>query len=205
MRLGLGAESPVITLRAVDFLRQLYPLCEEHLAQDDEWIRNAYIVRKMVAQEFPPTGTFNWRHGGIYLSAGQISAVRYAVNNCYGSEVISIALLCYLKLRAVIADTLDRLRLSDAPITRLLNLEPTPVLVTVRGVRVGTLRSEHGGDPSEVIAAVESDVGEGSDPEGNNFEAIEPIAPSYLSLHSIRVTGGHMYIPQFELQPYAKS
>jgi hypothetical protein len=86
---GLGGRDQLAEWKLFEFVKVLYPLVLEHLSTESDWMVKVQSFGFMVEQR---TGAMNFQHGDAYLSPSALTAVRYAANQRYGSELLSYAL-----------------------------------------------------------------------------------------------------------------
>ena len=86
---GLGGRNQLTEWKVLEFARVVYPLAREHLSTDPDWMVKAQTFGFMVEQR---SGQMNFQHGDTYLSPARLTAIRYAVNKRYGSELLSYTL-----------------------------------------------------------------------------------------------------------------
>lgn len=196
---GLGGQDPIATLKVRDFSEQLLPIAEEHLASNDDYLPKLQSFGLMIGQH---KGAMNFEHGQTYLSPSKLTAVRYASNNSYGSEILSSAIdfLRILWLKDVPA--IKPLFQSYPQICGLLDLSPAPLLIEAKGVSISDLQSESGGDPTEHVRLLkeisETDmidvVGQQS-----NFRLVSPVPCEAIKVYLINVTRWHPGLPEYKL------
>lgn len=151
---GLGGRNPIEHYKVVDFLACLYSICERLFLDDEGWKTRRIYIEPMVKQDITEGG-FNFQHGATYLTPTRQAAVNYAVNNRYGSEIISLSFLLYDKIKKEKASELNATEISDAPVLQLMSSSPEPYLVKVPHVPVSILESEAGGSPDKMIEMIE--------------------------------------------------
>lgn len=89
IRSGLGGLNPIAEWHLLEFARLIYPLVEKHVSTRDDFVVKAQTFRFMVEQK---SAAMNFQHGDTYLSPSLSTAVRYAVNKRYGSELLTYTL-----------------------------------------------------------------------------------------------------------------
>lgn len=111
----------------------------------------------MVTQSITEGG-FNFQHGnGLYLSPSKKTAVGYASNNIYGSELISSTLKILRELvKKEVKGVRDDLFRKFPDAFRLLDINPAPILIQVNDVLSTSLLDENGGDPSKSLRRIEA-------------------------------------------------
>jgi hypothetical protein len=95
IRFGLGGLNPIAEWNVLEFARVIYPLVDKHVSTRDDFVVKAQSFKFMVEQN---SAAMNFQHGDTYLSPSRLTAVRYAVNKKYGSELLTYT-LTRLRLR----------------------------------------------------------------------------------------------------------
>lgn len=88
---GLGGRNIVHEFRALDYYRRAAEIVLERrdvfrLRVDEKW-----VLEQLVSQ-LAHVSTWNWRHGGLYLTPSECLANQYAGDRRFGSELLSA---CY--------------------------------------------------------------------------------------------------------------
>jgi hypothetical protein len=140
-RFGLGGKNPIGEMRVLDLFKEVVPLCERYLAQDEAW-KMCSIYAYDIVQGKASGG--NWRYGAVYLTPSKGRAVNHARNNWYGSELLSITatLVRRIELRAL--PEYQDLAMGYAAAFNLLTMEHRPLLVEADSVPLSILRGEDG-------------------------------------------------------------
>ncbi len=146
---GLGGRDPVRDWHLLDLAREVWHLAQVHLQDTQVYRCRQASFANMTEQH---TGHWNWQHGDTYLSPARSTAIRYATNKRFGSELLTYTL-----------EFLDELIRADVPGVRsdlfgrfpdvfnLLNVSVAPVLVEARNVPIGALGTEGGRDDIETL------------------------------------------------------
>ena len=110
------------------------------------------------------SGHTNLQHGDTYLSPARSTAIRYAVNKRYGSELLSYT-LDFLQelLRRKIPGVADDLFHDYPEMFNLLDVSCAPLLIGVQGAVVDELVAEKGGDAAPVFNHVLATIRENPD------------------------------------------
>jgi hypothetical protein len=157
---GLGGYSPVIALRAIEFLTHLEEIANKELADNKLWKYFFFKdrIRLITSQTITLAGC-NFQHGDVYLTPSLFTAKQYAVGYKYGSEVISI-----------IFDTLDlfnslsvkigaKLLADFQNLLAIKELIATPVIYEITNLPIEYLSmGESGQDLDEQINRVIEDI-----------------------------------------------
>ena len=116
------------------------------------------------------TGHSNWQHGELYVAAGEVAAVRYALGGAnFGGEILSQCAEALERLDAVNAAAAARLRDQSPALGRFLAGGGSPLLVVIEGAPVSALTKETGeGAIDEQIHAIERHL---SEMDGNLLQA----------------------------------
>ena len=86
IKVGVGGTNPIADWGVLEFAKELYPLVEQHLSHVDGHMAKCASFKLMVQQK---SEALNFQHGDSYLSPAKSTAIRYAVNNRYGSEMLT--------------------------------------------------------------------------------------------------------------------
>jgi hypothetical protein len=203
---GLGAENPHHRLNTIELLRELNAIAEIHLQADEWYLIEKFSIENMVAQEVTAS-RLNFRHGSVYLTPAKMVAVRYAVSNSLGSELLSYAIELFGRLREFGCGQLDAITGRYSNALSLVDKPREPVLIEARDIPLENLRAESGGDAGSTADRI-ADTAASLDPElvpevwGQfNFELLAPIAPGQLSCYKVHWTNNDPLFPQYELEP----
>lgn len=150
---GLGGRNLIAEWKILEFAKVIYPLVEKHLSARDDLMLKCQTFRFMVEQK---SAAMNFQHGDTYLSPAPITAIRYAADNRYGSELLTYTLdllneLVHLK----IAGVCDKLYRAYPHIFEKLDVSPAPLLIRVDDISPTVLVAENGGDAQPVWEHIE--------------------------------------------------
>jgi hypothetical protein len=145
----------------------------------------------------------NFRHGQTYLTPSKVTALRYAISNKFGSEVLSMSLELFQRLESKSTTLAKNLAAKFPHIIDLLSRSATPILVEVERVPIRMLRSEAGRDPSPIIADTPGIASAEVMWQQHNFETTEPIPTRSQRYFSIRVNDPDPIFPDYSLEPLA--
>ena len=203
---GLGAHDPVRSSQGVECLARLLSIADDHLASSEDWMSERISIEAMTLQ-CVTAGNMNFRHGSTYLSPSQATAVRYALSNSHGSELLSSCIGLYQRLRTANASLVTLLEREFPEIHSLSSMEPTPVLVELKTVAVDSLRTEQGEQPQQQISRVLNSTGSMREAllQQFNFELRLPISAEDLLLHRICEWKMNDLSIEYTLEPYAAS
>lgn len=143
---------------------KMYGFCGVNIIQKFEILeslRNLIDYAKANAVTFDPilismlnqecSERANFRHGGGYVTPSQQSAVRYATDNAYGSELISNVLLLANTLASK-GYEIDALMSEE--LVRIRNLESFPVLIKIDSAPISALQGENKESFDKVIGHI---------------------------------------------------
>ncbi|MCZ8014482.1 MAG: hypothetical protein O9274_02175 [Limnobacter sp.] len=201
---GLGGRNVVAEWRAVECLTRLIAVADNVFGNTPDWIGERYGLDLMARQAV--TGAhMNFRHGGAYLSPTEVSAVRYAVTNTVGSEILSECVKL-LRAPALEGEALSEVGREFPSILGLaaIEVEAQPLLLRLDAVPLAAVQTEQGVNPSEQISMLLSFSPDLLSTVGQqfNFELVEPfqIDPSQVWVIS---STGYLGNPQsYELEPW---
>ena len=199
---GLGGKNPLAEWKVLDFARAILPLVDEHFSRDKDWMQKAQSFGFMAQQM---SASMNFQHGDAYLSPSRSTAVRYATNKRFGSELLTYALEFLQQLiNRKVPGVVDKLFQRYPQIFRFLDISCAPLLIEVRRIATVDLLDEHGRDPEHNIGCVQKALRE--NPEmtelllsQTNFRirAAAPIAD--LTFWLINVDRWHPITPEYSL------
>ncbi|OHE84185.1 MAG: hypothetical protein A2190_00380 [Lysobacterales bacterium RIFOXYA1_FULL_69_10] len=159
---GLGGENPIAAWGVLEFARVLLPYVETHLVGDQALLMKIDSFKRMAGQD---VAGFNWQHGDTYLSPSRSTAVRYATNKRYGSELLTYTIELVQELVQRNAPGVrDALYQQYPQMFRFLDISPAPLLVEVSGLPVHAITADEHGRCAEGNLAIVKSVFE-DDPE----------------------------------------
>ena len=142
---GLGGRNPVKDWNLLCLAAEVLPLSKEHLQDAPLYKARSETFEKMTRQEIRG---WNWQHGDTYLSPAKSTAIRYAIDKRFGSELLTytVDFLEELYRREVpgIKDDLFR-RYPD--IFDIMEACPSPILIQANNIPIKSLQSEYGSNP----------------------------------------------------------
>jgi len=140
---GLGGANIVEKYRLITLMKDLISVADNVLDSKDEWssVRFQY---EWMAQQYITNNGSNFQHGHTYLTPSWGSAIRYALLNRLGSELLSgcevlWSLICK---KNPMAFTLPR------DIEEIFCNSYKPIIITIQGAPISVLLSENG-SPAE--------------------------------------------------------
>ncbi len=199
---GLGGRNPLKDAKVFEFTKALWPLVERFLAKEDDYMSKVATFKKMVHQQ---SDAMNFQHGDTYLSPVQFTAIRYAANKKYGSELLTYALF-FLEVLLIkkTPGLVDELYQRFPEIFHMLDISPAPILIEVNHVEVEALDSEHGGEATAVIQKIRNT--RTSDSKffddtcaQDNFRLCKSVSTNRLKISLLNVTNWHPLNPSFKL------
>jgi hypothetical protein len=146
---GLGGLDPIKEWDVLALATRVLALSEVHLQQNKlfQLYRNAFA--SMVRQD---SGQMNWQHGQPYLSPSLKTAIRYAINKKYGSELLSYTLELLAELvRLEQPEVVQDLYQEHRRLFCLLDASPAPLVIEATAIPVDALRTEKGAPPDSQI------------------------------------------------------
>lgn len=200
---GLGGGDPITALDAVSCLQRLVAIADIELSRDDWWASEADLTHRMCEQSISAAG-FNFRHGQTYVSASELTAVRYAITNCVGSELLSTCIELKRRLARSRNERLAAVEFQFRELFALATENPEPVLLRLEGVSSDDLLSETGGPPESTLKSIESLRPFGSEAlQGHNFILSRPQPCEACRVLYINVAQYDPYFPQYSLRERA--
>lgn len=198
----LGGVNPILELDAYNFVKDLWPHVEAHLSDDKNFNAKIGSFSRMVRQT---SGPMNFQHGDTYLSPARSTAVRYASNKRYGSEILTYALDFLEELvRRDVEGIRNVLYRKYPQIFSLLDVSPSPILIEVVDCPVDCLRTE-AGDGADVQI---TQLMELWDENRNLFELIggqknfrlsRPVSLEKLKFWMLNVLKWHPSFPEYQM------
>ena len=199
---GLGGRNQLAEWNVFEFARALQPLVDEHLSIEQDWMLKAQSFGYMVEQR---SAAMNFQHGDTYLSPSAATAVRYAVNQRFGSELLSYS-LDFLQelLRRKISTVCENLYQDYRHLYELLNIPGAPLLISVEDASVDELVAENGGDATSTFNYILKTLWENAEIadtilQQSNFRLRQPVAISRLTISLINVTRWDPIFPKYVL------
>ena len=203
---GLGAKDPNIMFKSHELLTEMFNLEGWNWSDDPELVAMALPIRYIVDQSVS-IGGFNFRHGNTYLTPSKLAAVRYALTNRLGSELLSTMISLFDELKVRDEGKAREVASKYPIISELLNLEHRPLLVEALQVPIRSLRSEKGDAPEVVIDQI-NNLPDGMDSKSfhlvcqqHNFELIHPLPADNLRYYEIEWHNSDTISPKYSLRP----
>ena len=203
---GLGAKDPNIMFKSHELLTEMFNLEGWNWSDDPEFSTMELITRYTVGQSVSGGG-FNFRHGNTYLTPSKLTAVRYALINRLGSELLSMTISLFDELKVRDEGKACEIASRYPIISGLLSLEHQPLLVEALRVPIRSLRSEQGDDPEVVIDQIDNSP-DGMDSklfhivfQQHNFELIYPLPAENLRYYEIEWHNSDTISPKYSLRP----
>jgi hypothetical protein len=200
---GLGGLNPVVEWKLLELSKEIYELSEQHLKETKLYEVSSISFKKMVYQS--NGGAFNFQHGDSYLSPSKQTAAFYAINNKYGSELLSYT-INFLKelLNKDIPYVKTDLFRKFPKIFGLIEAKPSPLLIQVENVTASSLLNEHGEDPKHNLEQMQEMMNESKElyeviMQQTNFRLTKPVETSNLKFWLINVQKWNNLTPQYNL------
>ena len=179
---GLGARDPNVAFRSREMLDELAD------ARNWDWYDDPDLgaIPAIISQRVTDAG-FNFRHGNTYLSPSKTTAVKYALANRFGSELLSNTLLVFEKLKAFDQHIAREIIVKYPEILKLHTLAHKPLLVEASDIPIRNLRSENGEDPAHTLRMIRENAGAFQQImwQQLNFELVAPHPPTSLKYYRI--------------------
>lgn len=201
IKFGLGGRSLLAEWNVLEFSKIIYPLVEKHLANQDDWMVKAQSFKFMVEQK---CAAMNFQHGHCYLSPSVETAVRYAANSRYGSELLTYTLDFLSELARIRAEGVcDSLYRAYPQFFNMLDISPAPLLVQVDEIPRTALIAEDGTDAQPVCEFIGTIIRDSPDLfdllQQSNFRLREPVPVNRLKISFINVTRADPVSPEYSL------
>jgi hypothetical protein len=147
--LGLGAKDPLAEIGLHEFVQDLLPIIDTHLKGTAIYEARRQTFGWMAEQK---NAAMNFQHGQTYLSPSKKTAIRYAVNKRYGSELLSYCMVfLQLLLDREVPGVANELYQRHPAVFRFLDISPSPMLVRADDVPLAALLTEHGKDTASSL------------------------------------------------------
>ena len=200
---GLGAKDPNVTFRTRAMLVELVGVLKLN------WNFHKSDVDHMIDQSVT-AGGFSYRYDNVYLSPGQRTAVKYALTNRYGSELLSTTFQMFEKLKEF-----ERLKECDVhgadeiiekfpELLELYEMPHQPLLIEALYIPIRNLRSKRGEDPSDTLSHMRESQplrNELNDPwDWYSFELTAPHPAQNLKFYRIEHTNMDFIFPEYSLK-----
>ena len=192
----------MVDWRVHEFARAIYPLVHKHFSKESGWMVKVQSFGFMVEQR---SEAANYQHGDTYLSPALSTAVRYAVNKRFGSELLTYSLDFLDELiRRQVPGVSDDLYRQYPDLFRFLDISCAPLLVEASNVLADQLVDEHGGDPEFNLSQIarvldENGPGEAIELQQTNFRLRSTVPVPALRIWLINVAHWHPFSPQYTL------
>jgi hypothetical protein len=198
----LGGLNPIAQWQVLEFAQEIYPLVEKHLAVQNDLMPKAQTFKFMVEQK---SAALNFQHGDTYLSPSRSTAVRYAVNKRYGSELLTYALDFLTELiRLKIAWVSDNLYGAYPHIFGKLDISPAPLLIQADNLDLTALAGEGGGDAGLSLKRIYEAIRDSRDMcdvllQQTNFRLRRAISAAELKIWFVDVIHWDPFRPEYAL------
>jgi hypothetical protein len=204
--LGLGAKDPLAEIGLHEFVKDLMPIIDANLKGMAIYEARRQSFGLMAEQKI---AAMNFQHGQTYLSPSKKTAIRYAVNKRYGSELLSyslvfLQLLLDLEVPGVANDLYQR----HPAVFRFLDISPSPMLVRADDVPLAALLTENGKDTASSVERLlqlwergEKQLEEFG--QQTNFRLTNPLSVSQTKLWFVNVIEWNSFTPKYTLYDLA--
>jgi hypothetical protein len=199
---GLGGVNPVEKLKLVDLSKEVYSLSEYYLKNSKMFENRSASYKRMSEQD---NGSYNFQHGDTYLSASKETALDYAMNKTFGSEILTYT-IDFLKelIRLDIEYVKKELYRRYPKVFGYIDANPSPILVQARNVKIDSLVNEYGEVPVNEFTTIEKWLH--SDPHllnaalsQVNFRLLTPKHVDDLSFWLVNIRRWNNVLPEYNL------
>ncbi len=200
IKYGLGVRNPLEDLEILPFIKRLFSLADGLIPNDEWWSINKWIIKRMMNQD--P----HFRHGYTFLSPSRLTAARYAINNPFGSELISFG----IKLYQIICEHHPKfsfpVMIERSPVLKLIHRTHDPVLAEIPQVDLSLLKGEKGENSKQVMMNLISIPSTIDDEcfeifcQQTNFQLMRPLKPGDVKLYKIYLTEDDLKFPKYYLK-----
>ena len=194
---GLGAKDPNVTFRTREMLDELASAREWNWDEDPDLLAARYIIEQRVTRR-----GFNFRHGSTYLSPSKTTAVRYALSNRFGSELLSTTFCMFEKLKADDFHRANWIIEKYSELLDLYNMPHQPLLIEALDIPIRNILSESGKDPADTLRMLRENA-DGPDKliwEQLNFELTAPHSAVNLRCYRIEQRNADFIFPEYSLK-----
>lgn len=200
---GLGGINPIEEWKILELSNEVYKLSEKHLKDTVLFIAKSKSYKLMIEQS--NNGNFNFQHGDTYITPSKQTAIRYAINNTYGSELLSRTIEFLKKLIALRIDyvTKDLFR-KYSEVFNIIEANPSPILLKIKNIDPQLLSNEYGKEPGENYKQISKILESSPDHidlylQQINFRLNSTIGINNLEKYLINVTKWQHFIPEYNL------
>jgi len=200
---GLGGLNPIEEWQVLECARDILPLAQKYLSADRNYANKMRSFEMMTRQS---QDTFNFQHGDTYLSPAKFTAIRYAINTRYGSELLTYTVHFLDGLvRLGVSGVCDDLYQKYPHVFHKLDISVAPLLIEVEGVKSCDLLSEKGDDPQaqfELILKAKREHPDFSEDliQQNNFRLKKHVAASKITVWLIIVSKWDIWKPEYTMR-----
>ena len=198
---GLGGINPNEEWKLFDLLKYLYELSELKLQNNKKYLEIRDTTRAMAFQKpllikkGVNAGTHNFNHKNIYLSYGILRAIVYAINNEYGSEILTRIIALYRLLINEKINVMIPAHLNTINIEKIERERFFPILIGIDNVDSEFLLTEYGEPADKCLSTIynlKKTLNEASFFERvqlYNFRLLEVIPKYRLNYYRVLYTG----------------
>jgi len=138
---GLGGRRIIEELHALEFHRRARACLK---SVPEGWPVGTVLTMERIEAQSLTGGSFNFRHGGLYLTPSRQTATRYAVHNPFGSELLTHCHLLYEAHANATEEPIPAWFPEYAELIAVLKNPGNPILIRVSHVRTAELTDESG-------------------------------------------------------------
>jgi hypothetical protein len=151
------------------------------------------------------SAAMNFQHGETYLSPSASTAIRYAANNRYGSELLTYTMEFLRELVRLKANGVcDKLYRKFPHAFEKLDISPAPLLIQVDDVEPTALVAENGASAKPVLEYIQHLMLDSPHLcpallQQSNFRLVQPVPLARLKVWLVNVTRPDSAFPEYSL------
>ena len=177
---GLGAIDPLKDLNAKTLMQDLFDIAERQNWSDQDWLGCRAKLEPLLLQS--KNETYNFKHGGAYLTYSLELAKRYAIENPFGCEYLQY-------LRVLLAILTNRnipeaRKFIDHPVLKVWEKPNDPYVIELSGIKLSDLETELDTDLNKQITEIEHKLSKGQF-DARSFKLTQVITPENLEIIQI--------------------
>ena len=199
---GLGGINPIQEYLVLEAATKVRELAEKNLVDWLPYQNRKWSFTNMLEQS---TGGWNWQHGDTYLSPAIDTAVRYAIDKRYGSELLTYTLDFIQELiRREVSEVTTGLFQKYPDLFGWLDACPSPLLVVAKDTPIDSLITEGGEAPEAQLNQLQALLSDGSamfqvDSQQANFRLTTPLPTAQLEFYLINIQEWRPHDSRFNL------
>ena len=199
---GLGGRNPVKDWNLLSLAGEVMILSKAHLQDAPLYKTRSEAFTKMTKQEIRG---WNWQHGDTYLSPAKSTAIRYAINKRFGSELLTYTVDFLEELyRREVPGVKDDLFRRYPDVFDIMEACPSPILIEASNIPIKSLQSEDGSNPDSNFkhmtdVLLDSDNNKELLLQQTNFRLTEPVPTENLRFWLINILQWNRWNPTYKL------